>query len=128
MKINRKWHVPYFRLRNALALHVPEIAGCPSLETLPRVIASTSLTEWLIVDEWRYTILGGDTLSCASVFGFELMRFARENPNNGMPTVKMYLSCDFDEDTVIFSSFSLPFMISSIQCWLQINRIFNYID
>ena len=51
-----------YELRNGLAIHVPEITGCPSSETLSRVIASTWLTEWLIVDEWRYTILGSDTL------------------------------------------------------------------
>lgn len=51
-----------YELRNGLAIHVPEITGCPSSETLPRVIANTWLTEWLIVDEWLYTILGSDTL------------------------------------------------------------------
>lgn len=66
-------------------IHVPEITGCPSLETLPRVIASTSLTEWLIVDERRYTILGSDT-ACTSNSAKGLMRFANTFcPNNGMP-------------------------------------------
>ena len=91
-----------YELRNGLAIHVPEITGCPSSETLPRVIASTWLTEWLIVDEWRFTILGSDTLLYTSNSDLDWKGTMGCQPVNGnVPFLRFYVLPN-DQDTVIF--------------------------
>ena len=92
-----------YELRNGLAIHVPEITGCPSSETLPRVIASTWLTEWLIVDEWRFTILGSDTLLYTSNSDLDWKGTMGCQPVNGNVSFLRFYVLSNDQDTVIFS-------------------------